>query len=49
MAGLPKEVVSRSQDLMMKMQKDFSKNLTQRKKSLSENSESSQLLLFNQE
>ncbi len=49
MAGLPKEVVNRSQDLMTKMQKDFSKNLAQRKKSLTEVEDSSQLMLFKQE
>jgi DNA mismatch repair protein MutS len=32
MAGLPKDVVSRSEELMNKMQKDFSKNLSGRKK-----------------
>ncbi len=32
MAGLPNGVISRSQELMQKMQKDFSKNLTGRKK-----------------
>lgn len=48
MAGLPQAVVSRSQDLMVKMQKDFSKNLTQRKKVLSDD-EGSQLILFTQE
>jgi DNA mismatch repair protein MutS len=32
MAGLPKQVVSRSQELMNKMQKDFSKNLASRKR-----------------
>ena len=46
MAGLPKEVVSRSMDLMTKMQKDFSRNLTQRKKSLSNESDETQLNLF---
>ena len=46
MAGLPKEVVSRSMDLMTKMQKDFSRNLTQRKKSLSLESDETQLNLF---
>ena len=33
MAGLPTSVVERSQELMNKMQKDFSKNLANRKKS----------------
>ena len=32
MAGLPKNVISRSEELMKKMQKDFSKNLSTRKK-----------------
>ena len=32
MAGLPVSVVNRSQELMNKMQKDFSKNLAGRKK-----------------
>lgn len=32
MAGLPNTVISRSQDLMQKMQKDFSSNLSTRKK-----------------
>ncbi len=32
MAGLPKEVISRSEELMIKMQKDLSKNLAGRKK-----------------
>lgn len=39
MAGLPNAVISRSQDLMTKMQKDFSNNLSTRRKSgKSENS-----------
>jgi len=36
MAGLPKSVVKRSQELMLKLQKDFSKDLSTRKKTLSE-------------
>ena len=32
MAGLPQTVISRSEELMRKMQKDFSKNLSGRKK-----------------
>ena len=32
MAGLPKSVVSRSEELMLKMQKDFSKNLSTKRK-----------------
>lgn len=33
MAGLPKTVISRSEELMQRMQRDFSKNLSGRKKS----------------
>ena len=36
MAGLPKSVVKRSEELMNKMQKDFSKNLAGRKTSAAE-------------
>ena len=32
MAGLPTSVISRSEELMLKMQRDFSKNLAGRKK-----------------
>lgn len=48
MAGLPNSVIKRSQDLMTKMQKDFSKDLATRKRS-SDNNELSvpQLNLFN--
>lgn len=48
MAGLPSAVIKRSQDLMTKMQKDFSKDLTGRKRS-SDNAELEvpQLNLFN--
>lgn len=48
MAGLPASVIKRSQDLMTKMQKDFSKDLASRKRS-SENGEITvpQLNLFN--
>ena len=48
MAGLPSAVIKRSQDLMTKMQKDFARDLTTRKKS-SESNELSvpQLNLFN--
>ena len=35
MAGLPNSVIQRSEDLMKKMQKDFSKDLAGRKKSAS--------------
>ncbi len=46
MAGLPKAVIKRSEDLMMKMQKDFSNNLATRKK-MSNNEEGvPQLSLF---
>jgi DNA mismatch repair protein MutS len=41
MAGLPNSVINRSQDLMQKMQKDFSNNLSTRKK----NSKSEQIEL----
>ena len=48
MAGLPQAVVSRSEELMRKMQKDFSKNLAGRQKSASfeEESLTPQLNLF---
>lgn len=48
MAGLPKSVISRSQELMNKMQKDFSKNLSGRKKETEIDSENlaPQLNLF---
>ena len=48
MAGLPKTVVSRSEELMNKMQKDYSKNLSGRKKDLETNMKnlSPQLNLF---
>ena len=39
MAGLPTTVISRSQELMQKMQKDFSKNLSVRKKQVEANIE----------
>ncbi len=49
MAGLPATVIKRSQDLMIKMQKDFSNNLATRKKSNSDNDEFlPQLSLFGQ-
>ncbi|MCR5266508.1 MAG: DNA mismatch repair protein MutS [Cyanobacteria bacterium RUI128] len=47
MAGLPVSVVKRSQDLMLKLQKDFSKDLSARKRTLSENA-TPQLSLFQQ-
>ena len=47
MAGLPSAVIRRSQDLMVKMQKDFSNNLATRKKSDSAELEVPQLNLFN--
>ena len=48
MAGLPKAVVNRSEDLMKKLQKDRSKNLSSKKKDFEINSEdlSPQLNLF---
>ena len=49
MAGLPNSVIKRSQDLMLKMQKDFSNNLASRKKSTSDKEENlPQLSLFGQ-
>lgn len=47
MAGLPNSVISRSQDLMTKMQKDFSNNLSTRKKQEKVELEVPQLNLFN--
>ena len=47
MAGLPSSVIRRSQDLMVKMQKDFSNNLSTRKKQESVELEVPQLNLFN--
>lgn len=47
MAGLPSAVIRRSQDLMVKMQKNFSNNLATRKKSDSAELEVPQLNLFN--
>ncbi len=46
MAGLPNVVVKRSQELMLKMQKDFSKNLASRKKMSNNMDEIPQLSLF---
>ncbi|MBR1424667.1 DNA mismatch repair protein MutS [bacterium] len=46
MAGLPSTVVKRSQELMTKMQKDFSKNLATRKKMSNNEDEIPQLSLF---
>ena len=46
MAGLPKEVISRSQELMTKMQKDFSKNLASGKKMVHNEDGVPQLSLF---
>jgi len=48
MAGLPKSVIKRSEDLMLKMQKDFSNNLASRKKMVNNNNEGDvpQLSLF---
>lgn len=47
MAGLPSSVVKRSKDLMVKLQKDFSKDLSTKRKTLKESAEP-QLSLFNQ-
>ena len=47
MAGLPNSVIKRSQDLMIKMQKDFSNNLSVRKKTDAPNVNIPQLNLFN--
>lgn len=46
MAGLPNTVIKRSEELMQKMQKDFSKNLAQGKKSLNSEQNVPQLNLF---
>ena len=46
MAGLPSEVISRSQELMTKMQKDFSKNLALGKKMVHNEDGVPQLSLF---
>jgi DNA mismatch repair protein MutS len=46
MAGLPNSVIGRSEDLMKRMQKDFSQNLAGRKKSAQTNPEVPQLNLF---
>ncbi|MGN0030576.1 MAG: DNA mismatch repair protein MutS [Candidatus Gastranaerophilaceae bacterium] len=48
MAGLPTSVIKRSEDLMLKMQKDFSNNLASRKKMVNNNGEDGvpQLSLF---
>ncbi len=47
MAGLPKSVINRSQDLMTKMQRDFANNLATRKKADPSTPEVPQLTLFN--
>ena len=47
MAGLPTSIIKRSQDLMHKMQKDFSNNLATKKKSDNTQLEVPQLNLFN--
>ncbi len=47
MAGLPSSVIKRSQDLMHKMQKDFSNNLATKKKADNTQLEVPQLNLFN--
>jgi DNA mismatch repair protein MutS len=46
MAGLPAAVIKRSEDLMLKMQKDFSNNLASRKKMVNNNDDVPQLSLF---
>jgi len=46
MAGLPSAVVKRSQELMLKMQKDFSKNLASGKKMINNEDGVPQLSLF---
>ena len=46
MAGLPSSVIKRSEDLMLKMQKDFSNNLASRKKMVNNEDEVPQLSLF---
>lgn len=46
MAGLPKAVIKRSEDLMLKMQKDFSNNLATRKKMSNNEDDVPQLSLF---
>lgn len=46
MAGLPSSVIKRSEDLMLKMQKDFSNNLASRKKISNNEDEVPQLSLF---
>ncbi len=45
MAGLPNAVVTRAKDLMIKLQKDYSKDLSTRRKTLADNS-APQLSLF---
>jgi len=47
MAGLPNAVIKRSQDLMTKMQRDFSSNLSTRKKTEVPDPQVPQLNLFN--
>ena len=46
MAGLPSAVIKRSEDLMLKMQKDFSNNLASRKKMVNNIDDVPQLSLF---
>ncbi len=46
MAGLPNSVIKRSEDLMLKMQKDFSNNLATRKKMSNNEDDIPQLSLF---
>jgi DNA mismatch repair protein MutS len=46
MAGLPNAVIKRSEDLMLRMQKDFSNNLASRKKMVNNEGIIPQLTLF---
>ena len=46
MAGLPTTVIKRSEELMLKMQKDFSNNLASRKKMVNNEDDIPQLSLF---
>lgn len=46
MAGLPSAVIRRSEELMLKMQKDFSNNLAIRKKMVNNEGDEPQLSLF---
>lgn len=46
MAGIPNDVIKRSEELMLKMQKDFSKNLSGRRKDANSETGEPQLSLF---